>query len=1106
MKNNTDAGQQDCRYRKTIRILGNTCLFLLLFVSCLFASSDYSQTTRFNLSLTHSTLEQVFNEIEKRSEFSIIYKSNEVNVKEEVSVSAYQQTVEAILNKVLKKQGLQYAINDKHIIIYKTKNPAQASAPGTQQNAVRITGKVTDLTGESIIGVSVLEKGTQNGTVTDMDGRYVLELRNKNATLVFSYIGYTSKEVRAGNTPVINVVLEEDVQKLDDVVVVGYAIGNKRSVSGAVEKVRKEDMNTGVVTEPLDAMKGKVAGVVISNVGGDPTAEKNIRIRGTTSLSGGNDPLVIIDGVFGDLHTLNAISPSDIESLTILKDASETAQYGSRGASGVIVVTTLQGKAGFADIEYNGLFGVNWVYKNLDMLSADEWRAGASRLGLNTNDKGASTDWYSEIERKATLTQTHSLSFTSGNEISNMRASISVVDRPGLLRNSGSRNYTAKLNGSQYAFKKKLKIDLGIFGSRREGDQQFDMFRTFYSAAAYNPTYPNYKNPETGMWDEDKTAIEVYNPLGMLEIENKNLMTHLNVNGRINYRLIKGLDLSAFGSYTYFSRNQRRYIPNDIQQGSMNGNGKAYLSYAERSDLMGNIQLTFTRDFGLHQLNALALLEAQKQTLFESGTTVTGFETNYFLYNNLKAGANISWGDATSNATRYALLSYMARVNYMYDGKYVVTANVRRDGSSKLGSGNKWGFFPSGSVAWIVSNETFMKNLPFVTNLKLRAGYGVTGNQDAIDPYQSLSLMAPNGTTLVDGSATTTFYIDSNPNPDLRWEKKYTFDVGMDLSLFESRVRLTADYYASTTKDMLYKYTVPVPPFVYTSMLANLGEMRNNGFEIAVTGDIVKKKDFSFTLGTNLSFQKNKLVSLSGTYMGSEFTTSKYIQVSAVNASSLTQYAGVTYLTEGQPIGVFYIPYCNGLITKEDGKKVYDIADLDENGKIDLSDSGDRYIAGQALPKVYMGAYVNLRYKNFDLSMQLNGAFGHKIYNGTSLTFNNLSLFPTYNVLDGALDKSIYDIKISDYYLEKGDYVNIEYITLGYNLPLDKLQLKWMKSLRVAFSVNNVATITGYSGMTPMINSANVGTQSSVSGTLGVDDKLIYPLSRTYSLSLGVKF
>jgi outer membrane receptor protein involved in Fe transport len=313
----------------------------------------------------------------------------------------------------------------------------------------------------------------------------------------------------------------------------------------------------------------------------------------------------------------------------------------------------------------------------------------------------------------------------------------------------------------------------------------------------------------------------------------------------------------------------------------------------------------------------------------------------------------------------------------MYDGKYVITANVRRDGSSKLGSGNKWGFFPSASAAWIVSNEAFLADVKAIDNLKLRVGYGVTGNQDAISPYNSLSLMSPNGTTLVDGATTTTFAIASNSNPDLRWEKKSTFDAGIDLSLFNSRLRLTADYYASRTKDMLYTYSVPIPPFVYTTMLANLGEMTNNGFEFALHGEILRNKDFSLAIGANVSIQKNKLESLSGTYLGTDFTTSRYIQLASVNATGLTQYAGVTYLTEGQPIGVFYIPHANGLIEKETGKYVYDIADLDGNGSVDLSDNGDRYIAGQSIPKVYVGSSINLRYKNVDLVAQLNGAFGH---------------------------------------------------------------------------------------------------------------------------------
>jgi len=1080
------------------------CLLLVVVSAQARAEAVYSQSKRITLDLRNVTVETVLNTIEANTEFYFLYNSKLIDVDRKVNVKANNQLISSILDNMFASTNIQYKVEDRQIILSRRDAP---SPTAVQQASRRVTGTVVDANGEAVIGANVLEKGTTNGTVTDMDGRFTLSV-GSNAILQISYVGYLSKELAVGSQSQLSIVLEEDVLALDDVVVVGYAIGNKRSVSGAVEKLSKENMNQGVVTQPLDALKGKIAGVVINNIGGDPTTEMNIRIRGTTSLSGGNDPLVIIDGVFGDMNMFRALSPADIESLTILKDASETAQYGSRGASGVIVVTTQRGKAGFAQIEYNGLFGVNTLYKNIDMLTADEYRAGVQAFGLNAKDLGGNTNWQKEIERQGMLTQTHNLSFTSGTDVSNLRASLGFVNNPGLLINSGTKHYTAKIDVTQYGFNKKLKLDLGMFGSRRESDQQYNMYRTFYSAASYNPTYPNVKNPETGEWDEDSNAIEIYNPLGMMSVTNKNFQTHMNVNGRINYQIIDGLNITGFGSYTYYSNSQRRYIPNDIQQGWNVGSGQAYLSNADRANLMGNIQLNFQKDIGLHSINLLGLLEAQKQFYFSTSTSVTGFETNYFKYNNLQAAANIVYGGASSSATEYHLLSYMVRANYMYAGKYVATVNVRRDGSSKLGATNKWGFFPSASVAWIVSNENFLADVKAVNNLKLRAGYGVTGNQDAIDPYNSLSLMRPNGTTLVNGSATTTFTLSSNPNPDLRWEKKYTFDVGLDLAMFDSRLRITADYYSSKTKDMLYTYTVPMPPFVYSTMLANLGEMTNNGVELALNGDIVRNKDLTVSLGVNLAFQQNELTSLSGTYMGSEFTTSKYIQVGYVNASGLTQYAGVTYLTEGQPIGVFYVPHALGLYEAQPGKYLYDIEDYDGDGSVELTDSGDgdRYIAGQSIPKTFLGTSLSVRYKNVDFTTQLNGAFGHKIYNGTTMTFTNLANFPTYNVIDGALEKKIYDIKISDYYLEKGDYVNIEYITLGYNLPSSLLKTKYIKGIRLALSVNNVATITGYSGLTPLINSTTISTNQSGGMLTGVDDKLIYPLNRVYSLSLGVKF
>ncbi len=971
-----------------------------------------------------------------------------------------------------------------------------------------VKGTVKDKDGEPLIGANVLVKGTSNGLITDLDGQFIISNVDSKSILVFSFIGYDSQSIVVGDKSVINVVLKESSVLMDEVMVVGYAQGSKRTVSGAVERVKKEDMNSGVITTPLDALKGKVAGLVISQSGGDPLAASSVRIRGTSSLSGGSEPLIIIDGVFGDMDMFNAIAPGDIEAVTVLKDASETAQYGSRGASGVIVVQTSRGKLGYAQIEYNGFVGFNTVYKNIDMLSADEYRALGNEMGVTFKDLGSNTNWFDEIERNVGITQTHNLSFTSGSENANMRASLGYIERQGALRNSDMKNYTLKMDATQFALNKKLKFDLGLFGSERDGQRQYDMQHMFYAAAAFNPTFPNHVD-DSNFWTEDYDASEIFNPLGQLQIENRYDVMSINTHGKVTWKILDGLNLAAFGSYTYMNISVKRYIPTNIEQGRTI-RGRAHLGAIQRKDLMGNIQLNYTKDFGKHHIDALALMEGQKYSTFSNTSSETGFDTDYFKYNNMQAGAIVSYGDNTSNAADYMLSSYMGRLNYVFDGKYIATVNVRTDGSSKLGSGQKWGVFPSASVGWVISNEKFMKNLRMINSLKLRAGYGVTGNQDAISPYNSLQKMSPSGTTSVNGVNTTTFSITSNSNPDLKWEVKHTFDVGLDMSMFKNRLNLSIDYYRSTTKDMLYTYSVSVPPFTYGTLLANMGEMSNNGLEIALSGDIFKSKDFTFSAGMNVSFQKNKLESLSGTYRGEELTTSEHIALAYVKSPGLSQNNGVTYLMEGQPVGVFYLPHCTG-ISKE-GK--YIMEDLDGSGQVDLSDSGDRYVAGQAMPKAFANMHLNFKFKNWDLTAQFNGAFGHKIYNGTASAYNNLDNFPTYNMMKGVErmndGNGIHDIQVSDYWLEKGDYVNFEYLTLGYTFNQKSLpKTCFIKNLRLSLSVNNICTITGYSGMTPMINSANIAPQAEGTtsyGTLGVDDKRIYPLTRTFSFSASIKF
>ena len=963
---------------------------------------------------------------------------------------------------------------------------------------ITIKGNVKDATGEPIIGANVLQKGTTNGTITDPDGNFTLNVPN-NSTINVSYIGYIPQDIAVNGQTSFNIIMNEDVEALDEVVVVGYATGSKRTISGAVDKVKKEDMNVGVINSPLESLKGKVAGVVIAKQGGDPASTPSIRVRGTTSLSGGNDPLVVIDGVFGDLGLLNALSPSDIETFTILKDASETAQYGSRGASGVIVVTTTKSKAGTVNLSYDGTFGVETVYKNIDMLDAAQYRAAVEAGGyINALDGGASTNFMKEMQRTG-FNQNHRVSFGAGSDKSNYRASIGVISQDGIIDGSNMRNYTAKLDANQKMFDDRLKIEFGMFGSKKVNNYVNDHQKTFYSAASFNPTLPAKRN-EDGTWPEDPNANEIDNPLGRLTIKDKEDNAYLNAHGKLSFNFTSDLVLSVFGSYTYNEKINSVYIPNNIKAGIREGSGKASKNQKNSDVLMGNIMLTYKKDFGKNHIDALGLVEGQSYKYSGFGADARGFGTNYFEYNNLKAGANVKYGDVTSYANSYNISSFMARVNYMFDERYIATVNLRTDGSSKLGENNKWGFFPSASAAWVISNESFLKDVEAINNIKIRIGYGLTGNQDAISPYNSLSLMEPTGITTVNGQQTVTYGYARNANPDLKWETKRMFDVGVDFSLLENRLSGSVDYYNSRTTDLLYEYAVPVPPFLYNKLLANLGEMQNNGVELAFSGIPVQTKDFELKIGANLSFQKNKLKSLSGSYRGQDLSTSEYMRLGSINgAGFIGGNTGVIYQIVGQPVGVFYLPHSRGLINDGLGSYTYQIEDLDKNGTVDINDGNDRYVAGQATPKAFLGANINMRYKRFDLQIQMNGAFGHKIYNGTSLTYMNMNTFPTYNVLPDAPAQNIKDNTVTDYWLEKGDYLNIDYITLGYTFNVSKID-KVIKYIRLTASVNNVHTFTHYSGLSPMINNTVVGSD------MGVDDKRFYPLTRTYSLGLNITF
>ena len=867
-------------------------------------------------------------------------------------------------------------------------------------------------------------------------------------------------------------------QRLDSLRMrVGYSSDNQVTLAGAIDKVTRERMNKGLMTNSLDALSGQAAGVQVQTGGNQEAMLSAVRVRGTTSLTGGNDPLVIIDGVQSDIMTLSTIFPTDIESFTILKDASETAQYGSRGAAGVIEVATKKGSGERFHIAYDGSVGFESIYKNLEMLSGSEFRQAAKNLDIPIIDMGYDTD-FTKSPTRTGFVHTHHIAFGGGSQNANYRASVAVMDHQRVIQKNRFRNYIAKLDVTQRAFDDHLTVDLGVFGSLQKKDNIPFQQKLFYSAATFNPTFPDGRN-EDGSYGQVTEALWINNPNSLLEMEDSENNGHFNVHLKALANLGYGLSMTAFGSFTYNNIENAHFYPTFVWS-----HGEAYRGNEKREEMLGNISLRWERDFNQHHLDLMALIEAGKEKRKGFYTTVTNIATDAFGYDNLSAGAVRPWEGTNSYYSDTHMESFLFRSQYSYNNRYTLTLNMRIDGSSKVGANNRWGYFPSVNGAWIVSNEPWMKRISWLNKLKLRIGYGKSGNLGGIDSYMSQQLIKPNGVVNVGGTTVATLGIIRNANPDLRWEIKRTFNVGLDMAFWQNRIVLTADFYASKTTDMLYEYDVPVPPFTYDKLLANLGKMENSGVELGFGITPLRTKDAELSINMNWTFERNKLITLNGDYNGQQLTAPSTKGISALWGAGFHGSSDVCFQMVGQPLGVFYLYHCTGLKTNPDGSKEYELSD-------------EKQICGQATPKAMMGSNIAFRYKQWDITIQMNGAFGHQIYNGTALTYMNMLSLPNYNVMKGAPEMNIQDQDISDYWLENGDYVNIDYVTLGWNVPL---RSKYIHNLRVSCSVNNLATITGYSGLTPMINS------SVVNSSLGIDDKRSYPVYRSYSLGLSIQF
>ena len=842
-------------------------------------------------------------------------------------------------------------------------------------------------------------------------------------------------------------------------------------------KVGEKQMKKGMVNSALDVLNGQTAGVQVQTNVNQEVMMSAVRVRGTTSLTGGNDPLVIIDGVASDLSTLSTVYPADIESFTVLKDPAETSQYGSRGASGVIQVATKRGKGGKFHISYDGNFGFESVYKKLNMLSADEFRQQAERMGLGLVDGNQNVNHQKGILRTGTV-QHHHVAFGGGTDDSNYRVSLGLMDHRTVIKTNRLRNYIAKVDMMQKAFDNRVTFDLGVFGSIQKANRIPFLQKLLYSAEAFNPTV-SAERGDNGDFTYIPEAPWINNPGAMLAMKDDEDYAHLNAHIRAKIDLGYGILMTLFGSYSY----------NDTDNAHIY-NGEVYRADGKSEEVLANISISKTFDFRNSSLSLFAMGERQSVESKGFHVTASNLATEAFGYDNLAIGSERLWTGTGSFAQDSRLSSFLFSAKYTLMKRYTLSVNARADGSSKVGRNNRWGFFPSVSGSWVIWDKSLARHhhegliYDVVDNFKVRMGYGVSGNLGGIDAYNSMQLVAPNGVINVNGRTTTTLAVIRNANPDLKWEVKRTFNIGLNASFWEKRIALSMDYYQSKISDMLYIYDVPVPPFIYDKMLANLGTMRNSGFELGFGITPLSTKDMELHVGMNMSFERNKLVSLDGDYRGQHLTAPVSKGVAGVSGAGFHGGNNVVFQMVGQPLGVFYLPHCKGVKYDEEGRGTYDI-------------TSEKYVCGQAMPKMRLGSNIAFRYRQWDIAMQVNGAFGHKIFNGTKLTYMNVLSVPNYNVMVGAPEKNIQAQALSDYYLERGDYLNIDYVTIGWNIPISS---PYIQSLRVSASVNNLYTFTKYSGLTPLVNS------SVMNGTLGVDDKNIIPPYRTYSMGISIQF
>jgi len=971
-----------------------------------------------------------------------------------------------------------------------------------------VTGKVTESdTGDPVPGANVIVKGTTSGTVTDMDGKYSLPLPEGATALVYSFVGYITEEVEIGTQSVIDVTLSSDITALSEIVVTGYGTQEKKEITSAVASVKSESFQVGNVQDPTQLIQGKVAGLSIARAGSNPNDGYVVRLRGLSTLGSANDgPLIVVDGVIG--ADLRNVDPNDIESMDVLKDASAAAIYGTRGSSGVIIVTTKTGKKGKMNVDYNGYVSAESPYRLPNMLSADEWRSFSNELNLGT-DYGASTDWFDEITRTGT-SQVHNLAVSGGNETTSYRLSMNYRDVQGIGITTGFDRLNTRINLTHKALNDRLTLGFNIGGTLDHAN--YGNNGAFKYASIYNPTAPvRSDDPQYDIYDGyfQQVLFDYYNPVALME-QTTNLGINKNFNMQVKggYEIIDNLIFDMSYSFQTISELRNYYVSKYMFGQGRDRNGLARKSSADNYNQLFESTLRWNGDIGNGTLDVVGGYSYQ-EFAYEGFTAEGGdFITDAFEYNRL-SGANDfknGLGSITSYKNTNKLIAFFGRANFSWDQTWFISVSARQEGSSKFGQDHKWGLFPGVSAGVELANFI---NSSSISNLKFRVSYGETGN-NVRQSYLSLVVAEPAGSSFFyNGEFVPAYGPQRNGNPNLGWESKKETNFGLDYSFFNDKIFGAVDYYSRITQSLLYNFLVPIPPNLANNTWTNIGDLRNSGLELLLNWKAVDKADFTYTPTiTGTWYIENKIKSLSDPANGYEFGVRYLADMGAPGQNGTP----LVRVSEGAPMGQLWGLVYTGI--SEDGQWEFeDIAGGGANGdepdgKIEAI---DRQVIGSGLPKFEFGFGNTFTWKHFDANVFFRGVFGHDIINTMRGFYEVPGAITSYNLLKSARDIKNPDSgtylqgalgKVSSFHVEHGDYFKLENISVGYNFQMKPGAA--FRNIRMYLAGNNVFVITDYKGPDPEVRYFDMNDGNILAP--GIDRRETWYLTRSFSLGVNLGF